>query len=390
VPEEQVINHKERGHLMPSNNSQTPLSVELQAHLKTKNIKQQELADTLSVDVRTLRRWLSGETIITDIRELRRVADILQIKPEKLGITPILYSPLTPEDIAQTIQTAWKLTRAAKYHEANRLVDKLSSAIAGFTQTDDTAHLRTLANAHHIAGYVKGQVSHMNEVNAAIFHYHEMEQIARMLGDHNLINIALTYQGDMLQRRGNVAEAITYLEAARDTTPNADNAARGNGIQLLGRAYFKAHRLEDFERAIKDSEEMALALEEGLSGKTIKGQFNAGTVYEEYGRSLGLLGQTTQAMDYLDKAEEAFKTTWTHQRRDLLLTSSRAIVLVHGGEIREGVNKAIECIELVKKSGNMRMMDRIYGLQQYIDRLSHEIGTVGMILREALTGPVEY
>ena len=95
-------------------------------------------------------------------------------------------------------------------------------------------------------------------------------------------------------------------------------------------------------------------------------------------------------MDYLDRAETEFRKTWTAQRRDLLLTSSRAIVLVHGGEIREGVTKAVECIELVKKSGNVRMMDRIYGIQQYIDRLSQEIGNAGMILREALTGPVEY
>jgi hypothetical protein len=65
-------------------------------------------------------------------------------------------------------------------------------------------------------------------------------------------------------------------------------------------------------------------------------------------------------------------------------------VLVHGGEIQEGVKKAIECLELVQKSGNVRMMDRIYGIQQYIDRLTHEIGSSGMLLREALTGPVEY
>lgn len=95
-------------------------------------------------------------------------------------------------------------------------------------------------------------------------------------------------------------------------------------------------------------------------------------------------------MDYLNRAEQEFKKTWTTQRRDLLLTSSQAIVLVHGGEIRQGVTKAIECIDLVKRSGNLRMMDRIYGVQQYIDRLSHEIGSAGMMLREALTGPIGY
>jgi len=369
---------------------QTPLSIELQAYLKAKNVKQQELADLLNVDVRTLRRWLSGQTIIADVRELKRVADILQVAPERLGVTSSLYIPLTPEQIDDATQHAWKHIRAGKYYEANTLVDKLIIDIASFTQSTDTVLLRRLANAHYVAGFVKSQVSRMNEVNAAIFHYHEMEQIARMLGDHNLMNISLTYQGDMLQRRGNVIEAITYLEAARDTTPQADISAKGNSVQLLGRAYFKARRLGDFEKAIKESEDLALELEETTSGRATKGQYNAGTVYEEYGRSLGLLGQTKEGMDYLDRAEQEFKRTWVTQRRDLLLTSSRAMVLVHGGEIREGVNKAVECIELVKKSGNVRMMDRIYGIQQYIDRLSHEIGSAGIILREALTGPVEY
>ncbi|HEU5374933.1 MAG TPA: helix-turn-helix domain-containing protein [Ktedonobacteraceae bacterium] len=370
--------------------SQTPLSLELHAYLKAKNVRQQELADLLNVDVRTLRRWLSGQTIIADVRELRRIADILQVAPERLGVTSSLHVPLTPEQIDDATKHTWKHVRAGKYYEANVLADKLIIDIANFPQSTNTIFLRRLASAHYVAGFVKSQISRMNEVHTAIFHYHEMEQIARLLGDQNLINIALTYQGDMLQRRGDVADAIAYLEAARDTTPLADISAKGNGIQLLGRAYFKARRLGDFERAMKESEDMALELEEISSGQTTKGQFNVGTVYEEYGRSVGLLGQTKEGMDYLSRAEQAFKKTWTAQRRDLLLTSSQAIVLVHGGEIRQGVTKAIECIDLVKRSGNLRMMDRIYGVQQYIDRLSHEIGSAGMMLREALTGPIEY
>ncbi len=368
---------------------QTPLSSELQTYIKVKNLKQQELADLLSVDVRTLRRWLSGETIIADVRELRRVADILQIEPERLGVTASLHVSLTPAEIDSTTQNVWKHIHGGKYYEANILVDKLVVDIASLAHNGDTALFRRLAHAHYAAGFVKSQISRINEVGSAIFHYHEMEQMARMLGDQTLLNIALTYQGDMLQRKGDLTNGIMYLESARDIT-SADIAARGNGIQLLGRAYFKARRLGDFERALKESEELALALKEEKSVEATRGQYNIATVYEEYGRSLGLIGQTMQGMDYLDRAELEFKTTWTTQRRDLLLSSSRAIVLVHGGEISEGVKKAVECVELVKKSGNVRMMDRIYGIQQYIDRLSHEIGASAIILREALTGPVEY
>jgi tetratricopeptide (TPR) repeat protein len=311
-------------------------------------------------------------------------------KINKWQPTPLSNIPIPPDEIDKAINHIWKLIRAAKYGEANILADQLLTDVSEYLYTSDTTMLRRLAQVNYVVGFVKSQISRANETNLARFYYAEMERIARLLNDHTLLNIALTYQGDMLQRGGNIGEAITYLEAARDTTPNADIAAKGNGIQLLGRAYFKARRLADFERAMKDTENIALELEETSHGKATKGQYNAGTVYEEYGRSLGLLGQMKEGMDYLERAEESFKKTWSIQRRDLLLTSSKAIVLVHGGEIREGVNTAISCIELVRKSGNARMMDRIYAVQQYLDRLSYEVGKASITLREAMVGPVEY
>jgi tetratricopeptide (TPR) repeat protein len=250
--------------------------------------------------------------------------------------------------------------------------------------------LQKLARAQHIAGYVKSQVLRADETATAYSHYHEMERIARILDDQTLLNIALTYQGDMLQRGGNVAQSIEYLEAARDTTPQADAAARGNGIQLLGRAYFKARRLGNFEHMMKEAEALAHEPEVNNLASSAQGQYSAGTVYEEWGRSLGLLGQMNDAMDYLDKAEEVFSPVWTAQRRDLLMKSARAMVLVHGGEIRQGVETAVEAVNICRSTGNVRLLERIYGVQQYLDRLSREIGNAGSTLREALAGPVEY
>ena len=217
-----------------------------------------------------------------------------------------------------------------------------------------------------------------------------MERIARILDDQTLINIALSYEGDMLQRGGNVKESIQYLEAARDTTPQADISARGNGIQLLGRAYFKAGRLGDFEQAMKEAEELAYEPQIADPSNSVRGQYGAGTVYEEWGRSLGLLGQTKEAMDYLDKAEKIFTQTWTLQRRDMLMKTARAMTLVRDGDIRQGAELAVEAIDLCRKQGNVRLLDRVYGIQRYLDRLTREIGNAGSMIREALAGTIEY
>ncbi|MBV9711846.1 MAG: helix-turn-helix domain-containing protein [Ktedonobacteraceae bacterium] len=365
----------------------SPLAQVLKDYRSKYDLKQEQLASELNIDVRTLRRYENAENTLTDIRELRRIADVLGIDIEQLGILPDLA---TPEEIDAAISRVWALVRLARYREAEILVDRLIPAVVRKTNAADPVLIRKLANAQHVAGYIKSQTTRANQSALPLSHYREMEHLARTLNDQTLLNIALTYEGDMLQRGGDVAKAIEYLEAARDTTPLADTSARGNGIQLLGRAYFKAQRLADFERALAQAEKLAFELPVGDLENGAKGQYTVGTVYEEWGRSLGLLGQTTKAMEYLDKAEESFTRTWITQRRDILMTTARAMILVHGGEIQQGVDLAVASIDLCKKHGNTRLLDRIYGIQQYLDRLTKEIGHAGGELREALHGPIEY
>ncbi len=368
----------------------TPLSRALKDYLAQQRIKQQPLADYLNVDVRALRRWLSGDTVITNVRELKRIAELLGAEPETLGVTTSLYIPLTSDEIDASIEHVWKLIRAARYHDANALVDKLIRDISSLIHTEDATLLRKFAYAQHVAGFVKSQVTRANETAIPFSHYHEMERIGRILGDQTLIIVALTYEGDMLQRGGEVEKSIQYLEAVRDIAPQSDESARGNGIQLLGRAYFKARRLGDFDRVMKEAE--ALAHEPGISdlSNNVKGQYGTGTVYEEWGRSLGVLGQTNEAMEYLDKAEKIFAETWTEQRRDMLMKTARAMVLVRDGEIRQGVELAVDALDLCRKQGNIRLLERVYGIQQYLDRLTREIGNSASVLREAIAGPIDY
>src|SRR2546430_14736862 len=168
----------------------TPLSKALQNYLEQKHITQQALADYLSVDVRNFRRWLSGQTVITDVRELKRIADLLEVAPESLGVAASLYVPLTTEQVDTATESIWKLVKAARYYEANALVDKLIRDVTSLIHTEDTTLLRKLASAQHIAGYVKSQTTRSNETGIPFSHYSEMERIARLLDDQTLLNVA--------------------------------------------------------------------------------------------------------------------------------------------------------------------------------------------------------
>jgi tetratricopeptide (TPR) repeat protein len=317
---------------------------------------------------------------LNNINELRRITDLLGIEPGRLGIASSIYIPRSPEEIEEVIKHVWNLVEESRLYEARETIERFVENIQSQITIEDRAMLHSLARAYHTAGYVVSEATRAHESYAAILHYEQMETIARTLNDHTLLNISLTYQGDMFRRLRSYKKAITYLEAARDTTPNADTAARGNGLQLLGRAYLRNGEFGKFERAMAEAEELASTFDPKES--STQGHYSIGTVYEEYGRSYADLGQMQKALDYLDRAQETLQTRFW----ELLLMTSRAETLVKGGEFREGIQLAVETAEQVKVAGIERYLDRIYGIQQYLDKLTREIGQMTEPLRDILDG----
>ena len=57
-----------------------------------------------------------------------------------------------------------------------------------------------------------------------------------------------------------------------------------------------------------------------------------------------------------------------------------------GNEFRAGVELAIETAKEIQTVGVLRYLDRIYGIKQYLDKLSWELGHISMPLREVLDG----
>jgi len=318
--------------------------------------------------------------MLDNVAELRRISELLGIAPERLGIAPALETPRTAEQIDAVVDRVWSLTEASRMAEASAVVSRLISDVRTQLKSDDRALLRSLAHAYHAAGYVTAVGTRSFEADRAIPYYHEVEILGRLVDDPTLINIGLTYQGDMRQRMGEVDRAIAFLEAARDTA-GADAAALGNGIQLLGRAYLRRGNLDGFERAMARSEELTAGFDPGAS--STRGHYSLGTVYEEYGRGYAGLGQMQQALDYLDWAQAALPATefWK-----LLIVTAGAIALIKGGEIRAGIELAVAATERCRATGNVRFLDRVYIVQHHLDELARDIALLSAPLRDALHG----
>jgi transcriptional regulator with XRE-family HTH domain len=364
----------------------------LKYYRKSRNLSQEQFAYDLSIEPRALRAYENGERQLHNINELRRIADVLGIEPERLGIASSLFIPRTPEHIEEVITHVWSLVEESRLLEALTIIRRLTDNLQTHITTEDPKLLQSLARAHHAAGYVISEATRASESYEAILQYENMEAIARSLNDHTLLNIALTYQGDMYRRLRNLTKAITFLEAARDTTPQADTAAKGNGMQLLGRAYLRVvlagdtERMKDFERAMTTAEELAYTFDPTTS--STQGHYGPGMVYEEYGRSYTDLGQTQKAMEYLERAQNELPSTkfW-----ELLEMISRAILLIKDGELRIGVQLAIDAANQSRTAGIERFVERVYNIQQYLDeeeeyhlQKQREIRQIGVSLREAL------
>jgi transcriptional regulator with XRE-family HTH domain len=197
----------------------------LKDYRKQHNITQEQLAEDFGIDPRTLRLW-ENERPPESVRELRRISDLLGIEPERFGLVASLYIPRTPEEIEAIIQHVWNLMDEVRISEALTIIEHLLQDLRQQITKEDPRILQSFAHALQVAGYVNSMYARTSEVPLAINHYHEMEEIARILDDPTMLTIALTYQGDMYRRQGDIQKAIPYLEAARDITPEADAAAR--------------------------------------------------------------------------------------------------------------------------------------------------------------------
>jgi tetratricopeptide (TPR) repeat protein len=303
----------------------------------------------------------------------------LGLNEKELTQTITLEIPLPLERVAEIIEQAWNLVRAAHSQKAYNLSQKLVYILSNAADQEEPTYLYNLAHAHYTAGYIAAISTFDYEAHIAIEHFQTVEEIARLINNQILLNIALTYQGNIHRRLGNLDKAKDYLEAARDTTSPNDYSVQGNNLQLLGRVYALMHNYVDFDRTIKAAENLATLADQDKN--IMHGQYCLGTVYEEYARFYGDRGQLQMALDYLDKAKNAFPPTkhWA-----ILLKTTEAVSLIKGGETDLGTQTAIEAAHLCQYYGNIRLLERIIKIQGYLEKKSLEMKRSALKIESAI------
>jgi transcriptional regulator with XRE-family HTH domain len=135
----------DRNVAMPKNNAPSLAGQFLKSYRKQYHLKQEQLAEALKVEPRTLRAWENGERQLNNINELYRIADLLGVDPEQLGSANSLIIPRTPEQIDEIIQHAWSLVEESRLREARAIIERLAQNVRTLITTEDPSLLRSLA-----------------------------------------------------------------------------------------------------------------------------------------------------------------------------------------------------------------------------------------------------
>ena len=102
--------------MQKSQKGQSLLGQALKEYRKEHKLTQEELAAELGIEPRRLRAW-ENERPTSNIKELRRIADLLGMNPERLGLAASIYVPHTPEQIEEIVETRLAFAKAMESAE---------------------------------------------------------------------------------------------------------------------------------------------------------------------------------------------------------------------------------------------------------------------------------
>ena len=268
---------------------------------------------------------------------------------------------------------------------------------------DDAPALTSLAHAHYAAGHIASIVNKTYTIDPSIAHFREMERIARHVNDATLLAFALTYQGDLLRRRGVIPQSLTRLKEAhmlqrdqeRKDAALVDPQARGNTAQLLARAYLHEGDWGSFEREMATAEEMASRLaSSSTSGSRVSSScticptnpFSLISVHEEYARAYARRGEQRKSIEHVERAEQLASGS---RRWGMVLKATRAEAFIYSGDLATGLPLALETARLALTHNHSRLLERLFRVQQYFDGQVDTLRHAQSSLNEALHGVLE-
>ena len=359
---------------------------------KARKWSQEDLAEALCIDVRTVQR-MEKQPMIKSINRRELLVGLLGIPLAFMGLesqkltekTNFIFNNDRMSFYEGEMAARWELFHTGGTIRAARGLDMWTAEIASFAQSFQNTgwHERTLAlltMSYQLQNCVSRDLMDFTQAHRAAKNaYH----IAKELNDPELIASALTHEGIALLQQERPIEAIKYLSGALKAIHYVGlPSLKGYISQALSEAYAKAQLSQECWRSIglaeRDLEQPDQFQPRG------KIHFFASSITAQKGINAVLLHDHHRALALIDKSLASYNPTFVRGRARLL--SQKAESFYGRGHIEESVNTAEEALTLARSVGSNKTIARINTLHttlaQSTWRKERSIARLGALLSQ--------
>ncbi|HEY4035195.1 MAG TPA: hypothetical protein VGL94_14640 [Ktedonobacteraceae bacterium] len=344
---------------------------------KAKKWSQPDLAEALQVDMRTVQR-MEQQSMIKSIDRRKLLIGLLGI-PVSLLALDNEQGPVEQPNIAlnsdrmafleDQMTTRWEMYHTGGTLRASRGIDIWIKEIQNFTaSTQGTAwyerSLTLLTMSYQLQSCVARDIMDYGQAQEA---YKKAYQVAKELGDAELIGSALARQGVTLIQQEKPREAIKYLTGAlnaidRFSVPNL----KGYALQALSEAHAKAQQSQESWRSIGQAERILERQDQSLEKS--RSRFNSSSVLAQKGVDAVLLQDHERAIALIDKSLINYDPTVIRGRARLI--AQRAEAYCGLDLIDVGVANAEEALTLARSVGSNKTITRVRDLHTNLTQSS--------------------
>jgi tetratricopeptide (TPR) repeat protein len=327
---------------------------------------------------KTLNRWEKGETPVPDwaITELSRV---LKVTEEELLHGPREADPRLPTNVsaaytgldmeiaARVIGMGFTNWFASRPEDARGAVQGIVPWLEAMQRRATRAPQalegrRLLARGYELLGALALDGLQNDE---AVHQFRRALTLSEELRDPNLIAAHMTQLGDAYRRKGDKPTALALMEAALGSERGIERATRGYVLEMLAYTYADSGDEVAFRHRIEEAQDLLAHSGEGHGAA--QRDFIPFEVLEIYGKALRDFGHPTEALTYLERAEQALARRPNVPRWHAALTISKAQALCDAGELAEGVQLAIQGLLLAHSCQSPRQMNRVRKLLRKLE-----------------------
>jgi transcriptional regulator with XRE-family HTH domain len=335
---------------------------------KAKRWSQEDLAEALQVDVRTVQR-MEKQAMIKNISRRQLLigllgipAALMELENELLHQTlkiPLVLNKDRMSFLEDEMSTRWELYYTGGTLRAARGLDMWIDEVTQLAKSSqETAwHKRTLALLTMSYQLQSCILRDSMEYTQAHFANRRAYHIAKELDDPELIASALSREGITLIQQEKPTDAIKYLQGALKTIHYLGlPTLKAYTLQGLSEAYAKAQQTQECWQSIGQLEHI---LEQGehITEERSNTRLNTASVTAQKGINAVLLHDHQRALALMDKSLSTYDPAFIRGRARLL--SQKAEAYYGLGYIDESATIAEEALRLARSVGANKTLARV-------------------------------